>query len=96
MPIRRVLANDQVAEDRGRAAIQRGPLVYCLEAADYGGTVSDLRLPLDTSLTHAFRSDLLNGVEVIKGKVGDRSITAVPYYAWNNRGRGEMVVWVPY
>ena len=96
MPIRRVLANDQVAEDRGKAALQRGPIVYCLEAADNDGTVSDLRIPLDIPLTHTFRADLLNGIEVINGKVGDRSITAVPYYAWNNRGRGEMVVWVPY
>lgn len=34
-----------------------------------------------------------HGVEIITGKVGDRTITAVPYYAWNNRGRGEMMVW---
>jgi DUF1680 family protein len=96
MPIRRVLANDHVAEDRGKAALQRGPIVYCLEAVDNGGTVADFRLPLDVPLAHAFRADLLKGVEVIEGKLGDRSITAVPYYAWNNRGRGEMVVWVPY
>jgi hypothetical protein len=96
MPIRRVLANEQVAEDRGKAAIQRGPIVYCLEAADNRGTVNDLRIPLDIPLTHAFNADLLKGIEVIKGKVGDRTVTAVPYFARNNRGRGEMVVWVSY
>jgi DUF1680 family protein len=96
MPIHRVLANEQVAENRGRAALQRGPIVYCLEAADNGGSIHDLRLPLDATLTHAFKADLLNGIDVITGRAGDRTITAVPYYAWNNRGAGEMVVWVPY
>jgi DUF1680 family protein len=96
MPVRRVLANEKVAEDRGKAAIQRGPILYALEGIDNGGTLKDLSLPLDAPLTAAFKSDLLNGVEVITGKVGDRTITAVPYYAWNNRGKGEMAVWVTY
>ena len=101
MPIRRVLAHQGVAEDRGRAAIQRGPLVYAIEAADNDGRVLDVILPLDAPLEHAFRKDLLNGVEVIAGRTaapdgrGQRTITAVPYFAWANRGKGEMVVWIP-
>jgi DUF1680 family protein len=96
MPVRRVLTNDNVAEDRGKAAIQRGPIVYALEGIDNGGTLKDLSVPLDAPLTASFKPDLLNGVELITGKVGDRTITAVPYYAWNNRGKGEMAVWVAY
>ena len=96
MPVRRVLANDKVTENTGKAAIQRGPILYALEAIDNGGSVKDLKIPLETSLTAAFRSDMLNGVDVITGKVGDRTVTAIPYYAWNNRGKGEMAVWVPY
>jgi uncharacterized protein len=96
MPIRRVLANDGVLEDRGRAAIQRGPIVYALEAVDNGGSLKDIRVPLDAPLTSTFRANLLNGVQAVTGKVGDRTINAVPYFAWNNRGRGEMEVWVPY
>jgi len=92
MPIRRVLANDLVTEDRGKAAIQRGPIVYCLEAVDNGGKTSGLTLPLDAALTHAFKADLLGGVDVIGGP----SVTAIPYFAWANRGRGEMTVWIPY
>ena len=92
MPIHRVLANDAVAEDRGKAAIQRGPIVYCLEALDNGGHVSGTQIPLDAELHHEFRSDLLGGVEVITGP----GFLAVPYYAWNNRGKGEMAVWIPY
>ncbi|HTI37184.1 MAG TPA: beta-L-arabinofuranosidase domain-containing protein [Vicinamibacterales bacterium] len=96
MPVRRVLADDRVKEDAGRSAIQRGPVVYALEGVDNGGTLKDVTVPLDASATHAFRPDLLNGVETITLKAGDRTVTAVPYYAWNNRGRGEMEVWVPY
>ncbi|PYR79776.1 MAG: six-hairpin glycosidase [Acidobacteria bacterium] len=96
MPVQRVLAHDGVAEDRGKAALQRGPIVYCLEAIDNGGSVSTIRLPLDAATAHAFRSDLLNGVETITLTTGDRTVVAIPYYAWNNRGKGEMAVWVPY
>jgi len=92
MPIRRVLAHDAVAEDRGKAVIERGPLVYCLEAVDNGGTTTGITLPLDARLDHAFRPSVLGGVEVITGP----SVTAIPYFAWANRGRGEMAVWLPY
>jgi len=96
MPARRVLANDKVTENAGKAAIQRGPILYALEAIDNGGSVKDLKIPLETNLTAAYKADMLNGVEVITGKVGDRTVTAIPYYVWNNRGKGEMAVWVPY
>ena len=92
MPLRRVLANDGVAEDRGKAAIQRGPIVYCVEAIDNGGSVKNLTLPLDAALTTEFRPDLLGGVQVVRGE----HLLAVPYFAWNNRGKGEMAVWLPY
>jgi DUF1680 family protein len=94
MPVRRVLANEKVAEDRGKAAIQRGPILYALEGVDNGGSLKDVALPLDTPLVSSFKADLLDGVQVVTGKVGDRTITAIPYYAWNNRGKGEMEVWI--
>lgn len=92
MPVRRVRANDAVIENQGKAAIERGPLVYCLEAVDNGGATSNATLPLDAVLNHSFKTDLLGGVEVITGP----SVTAIPYYAWANRGRGEMSVWIKY
>jgi DUF1680 family protein len=108
MPIRRVKANDKVQADRGRVALQRGPIVFCAEWPDNpGGNVRNLLLPDDTSLDAEFRPALLNGVEVIKGKAfsisagGDGSpvktqqhFLAIPYYAWANRGRGQMAVWI--
>ena len=96
MPVRRVLANDKVADDRGKAVIQRGPVVFALEGVDNGGSLKDVRIPLEAPLAAAYRGDLLNGVEVVTGQVGGRTITAVPYFAWNNRGKGEMAVWIPY
>jgi len=103
MPVRRVLAHANVKENVGRAAIERGPLVYCVESADApGGRLDDLRLPLDTILRPEFRPDLLGGVAAITGRTvvrdgsGGRPFTAIPYFAWANRGDGEMQVWIRY
>ncbi len=109
MPVRRVVANDKVTDDTGCVALERGPLVYCVEWPDVkDGHVVNLLLPDATPLTTAFRPDLLNGVEVIQGQAESLryadahknlkrekvDFTAIPYYAWANRGRGEMVVWL--
>jgi DUF1680 family protein len=109
MPVRRIAANDQVEADRGRVALERGPLVYCAEWPDNpDGRVRNLMLSDSATLTAEFKADLLGGVTVIKGKAiavaadaGGKTIkteldlTAIPYYAWANRGRGEMIVWLP-
>lgn len=106
MPVRRVAAHEAVEEDRGRVAVERGPLVYCAEWPDNGGRVSNLVLADSTALTAETRSDLLNGVVVIKGEAEALSekggkvvtekkpLTLIPYYAWANRGKGEMTVWL--
>ena len=101
MPARRVLAHEGVKEDRGKAAIQRGPLVYAIEAVDNGGRALDVVLPLDAPPAHEFRAGLLNGVEVITARAPARDgrvriVTAVPYFAWANRGKAEMAVWISY
>jgi DUF1680 family protein len=109
MPVRRVAANEQVAADRGRVALQRGPIVYCAEWPDNpGGRVRNLLLPDSAKLVAEFRPGLLNGVTVIKSRSmalsfdaqgnvlkNEQDFTAIPYYAWANRGRGEMIVWIP-
>jgi uncharacterized protein len=93
MPARRIVAHAGVKDDEGRMAIQRGPLVYAVEGVDNGGHALDLVVPRDAALRSRFRPDLLNGVEVISGE-GSRPFVAIPYYAWNNRGQGEMAVWI--
>ncbi len=105
MPIRRVYAHPDVKEDAGRVALQRGPIVYCVEAVDHGGRVSHLILPPDAKLTAEHRGALLGGVTVITGKAKARTagsnelqsvdFLAIPYYAWENRTPGEMTVWLP-
>ncbi len=108
MPVRRVIANDQVAADRHRVALQRGPIVFCAEGTDNPqGRVRNLLLPDEQPLTASFDQNLLNGVEVITGQAATLStnaqdhatpslqpFTAIPYYAWANRGKGEMTVWL--
>jgi DUF1680 family protein len=109
MPVRRVVANDQVLADRGRVALQRGPIVYCTEWPDNaGGHVRNLVLPDAARLATEFKPELLKGVTIIKtkgfglsldaqGKLikQEQELVAIPYYSWANRGRGEMLVWLP-
>ncbi|AZO96465.1 beta-L-arabinofuranosidase domain-containing protein [Halocella sp. SP3-1] len=114
MPVERVSANPQVRENIGKVAIQRGPVVYCLEEVDNGSNLPAIYLPDSTELKAAYRSDLLGGVTMIRGQAVklDESawsgrlystenlrykpieITAVPYFSWNNRQAGEMLVWI--
>ena len=97
LPMRphRVLANEQVAADNGRMAIQYGPLVYCVEGLDNGGKVVDRDFASSGPLTAEYRADLLGGISVVKGKWADGTdLMAVPYYAWGNRGNNEMCVWI--
>jgi DUF1680 family protein len=108
MPVRRIVADDRVEADRNRVALQRGPIVYAAEWPDNpNGKVRNIVLPDANALTAAFRPDLLNGVEVIKGRaVGlafddkgvvektEQAFMAIPYATWANRGRGQMAVWL--
>jgi DUF1680 family protein len=94
MPVRRVVAHEAVAEDRGRVALQRGPVVYAVEGVDNGGRVFELVLPDDAALQAEFRPDLLNGVVAVNGGAA-RPFLAVPYHVWANRGPGQMLVWLP-
>jgi len=108
MEIRRVSANEKVEANKGKLAIQRGPLVYAAEWKDNkDGFVRNILLSETAFLNSRFDKDLLNGVEVIKGKAlgykfdenkklikEEQDFTAIPYYAWAHRGKGEMSVWL--
>jgi len=109
MEVRRVVANEKVKDDQGKVALQRGPLIYCAEWADNNGRAANILVPADAVFQARFQPDLLNGVEVLQSEVpvitidekaqtvstSRRSVTAIPYYAWANRGKGEMMVWFP-
>jgi DUF1680 family protein len=108
MPVRRVLASDRVADDKGMVAIQRGPVIYCLERADNPGGIFNLVLPDTAPLQFAWKQDLLGGIGTITGAAlaagrgpdhvsvvaKPQNFTAIPYYAFGNRTNGEMTVWL--
>jgi len=108
MPVRRVVANEKLLDDKGRVALERGPTLFCAEWPDNkDGNVTNLVLSDAAPLRTEFRKDLLNGVQLIKSTaipvrrtlektvVSDppQEFTAIPYYAWAHRGLGQMEVW---
>lgn len=112
-PAHFVYANPQVRADAGKAAIMRGPLVYCLEQADNGANLPAVFADTDCELTEE-KEELFGGTVVVRGKgkriseaswqgglygnkkpeLEETEFTAVPYAYWNNRGEGEMLVWM--
>lgn len=105
MEVRRVRADAKVEDDLGKLAMERGPIVYCLEGKDQAdSTVFNKFIPDGTPVNVHYDPDLLNGVVVLTGTAQeiekDGSIRqvpfkAIPYATWNNRGADQMAVWLP-
>jgi DUF1680 family protein len=116
MPVERVVAHPSVTADRGKIALQRGPLVYCIEDADNPAGVDTASLPCDAEFSTVFSNNTLGGVVIVEGdalfadsdnwegaiyqdaesvKSRRTRIRAIPYYAWDNRSPGRMMVWIP-
>jgi hypothetical protein len=109
MPVRRVKAHANVVAGRGRVALQRGPIVYAAEWPDNpDGKVRNLLLPDSAKLSAEWRPELLNGVVAVKSRAialkktaeggvvrTEQDFVAIPYATWANRGRGQMMVWIP-
>ena len=107
MEVRSVAANENVKENIGKVALQRGPLIYCAEWADNDGRTSNFIIPSNTNFSSEFKPGLLNGVMILNAEVPaivvngnnvstvKKNFTAIPYYSWANRGKGEMNVWFP-
>jgi DUF1680 family protein len=109
MEVRRVHANPLVKDDLGKVALQRGPVMYCAEWQDNNGKASNIIVPTGTAFTATYQPSLLHGVTTLTATVPvvqiaadgtsvstvPRLLTAIPYYAWANRGKGEMTVWFP-
>jgi DUF1680 family protein len=99
MPVQRVVSHPFVNESRDRAAIQRGPVVYCLEGVD-NPAIHDPILPAHALFQEQYRQDLLGGVVVITTEdAAGGPLTAIPYYAWDNRPvesaeQDRLVVWL--
>lgn len=108
MPVRKIEANKQVSNDSGKLAYQRGPLVYCFEDKDNNnGWMFDALVLPDEPVVNQFEENLLGGVVTlsmigytvsqteISRTVEAIKLKAIPYYAWNNRGTSNMLIWMP-
>lgn len=108
MEVQRIYSTERVEDNIGRVALQRGPLVYCAEWPDNFGAVSNLILPTNASFSTSFSQELNGHVqlsaEALAVKVDEKQnlvatekqkLTAIPYYAWAHRGKGEMMIWLP-
>ena len=111
MRTQRVQANAKVEADAGRYALKRGPLVYCLEGRDQpDDRVLSLFVPDSVSFTSSFEGNLLGGAQTLRfpgflvkkktsASIADLqkiNLKAIPYYMWANRGRDNMLVWLPH
>ena len=105
MPVRRIQANAHVQDDQGKLAIERGPIVYCLEGKDQAdSTVFNKFIPDGTPIQATYDANLLNGVVKLtgtayevnaQGEPAEVPFVAIPYSVWNNRGADQMAVWIP-
>ena len=109
MQVKRVVSSDEIKQNKGRVALQYGPIVYAIEDVDNPNAKSGLIIPENTSFEVQYQPELLGGANTIKfkapvaqvnGQSGqietvEKSITAIPYFLWNNRGKSPMQIWFP-
>lgn len=109
MDIKRVSAMPQVRADQGRVALQRGPLIYCVEGVDNDSLAWNILLPDAAVFSTEHKTILSEEVVALQGKLPvvvasadgytirteQRMVTAIPYYTWCNRGNDAMQVWLP-
>jgi uncharacterized protein len=109
MEVKRIVSRPEVKQDIDRVALQRGPLVYCVEGADNNNQAWNLILPDQATFQTTYQKDLLEGITTIQFdapavqisddgqsvKTEVKKITAIPYYSWCNRGQNQMQVWLP-
>ncbi len=110
MPVQQVKGNSKIEATNDRYALQRGPLVYCIEGRDQPDErVLSAYIPKNTAFASQYEAGLLGGVQTItfegalvkkktapdQGDLMPMKFKAIPYYAWANRGRDNMLVWLP-
>ncbi len=107
MPVKRIKAHEAVKQDRGRLAVERGPVLYCAEGVDNGGRVLDKVIAPDAEFRRTSCDILGNrypafvAAATVAAGCADGTaaqpceLTLVPYFAWCHRGDGEMQTWFP-
>lgn len=106
MEVRKVVSSEKLVSNKNRIGLQRGPLIYCAEWIDNQGRTSNLIVP-ENAVFSSEKQDQLGGITALKSIVDKvevkdnrvttqkKEMTAIPYFAWANRGKGEMQVWFP-
>jgi DUF1680 family protein len=109
MVVQRIESRKEVKANMQRVALQRGPLLYCVEAADNAGNTSTVVLPRN-SVINTISGNVLSEKIIVLETMGNAlnistdgqtvqtlpvKITSIPYYTWSNRGKGQMQVWLP-
>ena len=109
MQTNKVIAREELKQDKGRIAMQRGPIVYCVEGADNNGKAWNVIVPQNTKFettdykvvderVKALTAEvpvITVGEDGLSLKTEKKKIIAIPYYTWANRGKNEMQVWLP-
>ena len=97
MPVEMVAADPKVLADKGKRAIQRGPLVYCMEETDQPeNSWGNIQLNANTKFKVKKATDKLAGMLEIEGETAGQLFSMIPYFAWDNREAGKMKVWINY
>ena len=109
MEVKRIKSKPELKQDNNRIALQRGPIVYCIEGADNNGKAWNVIIPENTKFETIDYKVLDESVKALTAEVpvvtvGEdglslktekKKIIAIPYYTWANRGKNEMQVWLP-
>ncbi len=95
MQVRQVVADEKVAEDRGKVSLEYGPVVYAVEEVDNPGDFEAIGVGPDQTFEVHYQPDLLEGVNVLEASGPGGGFKAIPYFVWSNRGIGKMKVWLP-
>jgi len=109
MEVEKVISKNDVKANNDRIALQRGPLMYCVEGADNDGQAWNIILPDNASFKTKAYTVVQEPVVAIQASVPvvaisadgmgvqteQKNITAIPYYTWANRGQNPMQIWLP-
>lgn len=95
MNVQTISTNKLVKENLGKSAISYGPFIYAVEEVDNQSNFQKLKLNNASQFQVVYQPNLLKGVNVINFKTEHNQFTAIPYYAWSNRGVNKMKVWIP-
>lgn len=109
MPVKKVFSREDLKQNNNRVALQRGPIVYCIEGTDNNNAAWNIIIPADTNFDEiaydvagekvialtAIAPVITVGNDKTTVSTEKKKIIAIPYYTWANRGKTEMQVWLP-